>query len=231
MKTWTSVTEFRATVLRRIEKFIAVRGLSDTTFGQQAVNDGHFVQDLREGVNMTLRRLERAEAFMRAAPDFLAVQAARKLTASLTIHDINDSVTARLKMRAAEHGHSMEEEARRILCAALDGEPPRLSQISLWHCSVPSMASSWTSTRQSSRLRPLNLPKNDLARYQCHFRGHAAGTGVYRAGLAASAADRRTRDDRNQYCGNQVWTGAARARASPCRSRCAFQELRVAGFR
>jgi plasmid stability protein len=119
-----SVTEFRATVLRRIEQFIVLHGLSDTTFGQQAVNDGHFVQDLREGVNMTLRRLERAEAFMRAAPDFLAVQAGRKLTASLTIHDINDSVKARLKMRAAERGHSVEEEARRILCAALDRAPP-----------------------------------------------------------------------------------------------------------
>jgi hypothetical protein len=65
------VPEFRATVLRRIERFIALQGLSDTTFGQQAVNDGHFVQDLRGGVNMTLKRLERAEAFMRAAPDFL----------------------------------------------------------------------------------------------------------------------------------------------------------------
>lgn len=112
-------------MLRRIEQFIVLHGLSDTTFGQRAVNDGHFVQDLREGVNMTLRRLERAEAFMRAAPDFLAGQAGRKLTSSLTIHDINDSVTARLKMRAAERGHSMEEEARRILCAALDREPPR----------------------------------------------------------------------------------------------------------
>jgi plasmid stability protein len=28
-------------------------------------------------------------------------------------------------MRAAENGHSMEEEARRIPCAALDREPPR----------------------------------------------------------------------------------------------------------
>lgn len=120
-----SVTEFRATVLRRIEQFIALQGLSDTTFGQQAVNDGHFVQDLRGGVNMTLKRLERAEAFMGSAPNFLAAEAAGNLMASLTIPDIGDGLKARLTVRAAKHGRSIAEEARCILCDALEREGPR----------------------------------------------------------------------------------------------------------
>ncbi|MGA7523975.1 MAG: hypothetical protein WBW84_16100 [Acidobacteriaceae bacterium] len=48
--------------------------------------------------------------------------------ASLTIRKLDDSVKARLRVRAAEHGHSMEEEARAILERAVTqtGEaPPR----------------------------------------------------------------------------------------------------------
>ena len=39
--------------------------------------------------------------------------------ASITIRNLDDAVTRRLRMRAAEHGHSMAEEARQILNAAL----------------------------------------------------------------------------------------------------------------
>lgn len=39
--------------------------------------------------------------------------------AVLTIRNINDDVKLRLRVRAAERGHSMEEEARQILAAAL----------------------------------------------------------------------------------------------------------------
>ena len=39
--------------------------------------------------------------------------------ASITIRDLDDGVTRRLRMCAAEHGHSMAEEAGRILNAAL----------------------------------------------------------------------------------------------------------------
>ena len=39
--------------------------------------------------------------------------------ASITIHNLDDGVTRRLRMRAAEHGHSMAEEARKILRATL----------------------------------------------------------------------------------------------------------------
>ena len=43
--------------------------------------------------------------------------------ATLTIRDLDDDVKARLRVRAAEHGRSMEAEARELLAAALLGPP------------------------------------------------------------------------------------------------------------
>ncbi|CCD38787.1 putative plasmid stability protein [Candidatus Paraburkholderia kirkii UZHbot1] len=43
--------------------------------------------------------------------------------AAVTIQDIDDQLVARLRNQAARHGHSMEEEARDILRAALSTEP------------------------------------------------------------------------------------------------------------
>jgi antitoxin FitA len=37
----------------------------------------------------------------------------------MTIRNIDDQLKARLRVRAAKHGHSMEDEARNILRAAL----------------------------------------------------------------------------------------------------------------
>ncbi len=46
--------------------------------------------------------------------------------ASLTIRDLDDDVKTRLRVQAAEHGRSMEAEARALLTAALSGRrPPR----------------------------------------------------------------------------------------------------------
>lgn len=42
--------------------------------------------------------------------------------ATMTIRDIDDRLKARLRVRAATHGKSMEEEARDILRAALSTE-------------------------------------------------------------------------------------------------------------
>jgi plasmid stability protein len=42
--------------------------------------------------------------------------------ASLTIRNLDDPLKARLRIQAATHGHSMEEEARKILRAALTPE-------------------------------------------------------------------------------------------------------------
>lgn len=39
--------------------------------------------------------------------------------ATMTIRNLDDDVKARLRVRAAQHGRSMEEEARSILSAAL----------------------------------------------------------------------------------------------------------------
>jgi len=45
--------------------------------------------------------------------------------ASITIRNIEDGLKARLKARAAEHGLSMEEEARQILRGSLDNRRPQ----------------------------------------------------------------------------------------------------------
>ena len=44
--------------------------------------------------------------------------------ASLTIRNLSDDIKHRLRIQAAEHGHSMEEEARIILRAALTEHAP-----------------------------------------------------------------------------------------------------------
>ena len=45
--------------------------------------------------------------------------------ASITIRDIDERLKARLRVQAAHHGHSMEEEAREILRTALSAGRPR----------------------------------------------------------------------------------------------------------
>ena len=46
--------------------------------------------------------------------------------ASITIRNLDDDIKQRLRMRAAEHGRSMEEEARDILRQVVGEEtPPR----------------------------------------------------------------------------------------------------------
>jgi plasmid stability protein len=44
--------------------------------------------------------------------------------ATLMIRDLDDDVKARLRVQAAEHGRSMEAEARAILAAAVSGNRP-----------------------------------------------------------------------------------------------------------
>ena len=45
--------------------------------------------------------------------------------ASITIRRLDDAVKARLRIQAARHGRSMEEEARHVLSAALKEESKR----------------------------------------------------------------------------------------------------------
>jgi len=48
--------------------------------------------------------------------------------ASITIRRLDDSVKAKLRVRAASHGRSMEEEAREILKAGLgEKDAPKLN--------------------------------------------------------------------------------------------------------
>ena len=44
--------------------------------------------------------------------------------ATLTIRNLEDSTKAQLRLQAARHGRSMEEEARDILRRVLDDAPP-----------------------------------------------------------------------------------------------------------
>ena len=44
--------------------------------------------------------------------------------ASLVIRDLDEDLKARLRIQAAEHGRSMEAEARAILGSALNGRRP-----------------------------------------------------------------------------------------------------------
>ncbi|RYF74436.1 MAG: plasmid stabilization protein [Comamonadaceae bacterium] len=43
--------------------------------------------------------------------------------ATMTIRDLDDQLKARLRVQAAVHGRSMEEEARDILRSALSAQP------------------------------------------------------------------------------------------------------------
>ncbi|MGJ3232600.1 MAG: FitA-like ribbon-helix-helix domain-containing protein [Oceanicaulis sp.] len=45
--------------------------------------------------------------------------------ASITIRNLDEATKRRLRIRAAEHGWSMEEEVRRILREAVGKEAPR----------------------------------------------------------------------------------------------------------
>lgn len=49
--------------------------------------------------------------------------------ATMTIRNIDDELKARLRIRAAVHGKSMEDEARDILRAALSAGPARASSL------------------------------------------------------------------------------------------------------
>ncbi len=46
------------------------------------------------------------------------------MVASLTVRDLDHEVKAKLKVQAAEHGRSMEAEAREILAAAVVATRP-----------------------------------------------------------------------------------------------------------
>jgi plasmid stability protein len=48
--------------------------------------------------------------------------------ASITIRKLDEKVKAKLRVRAALHGHSMEEEVREILISAVQEERPQKAE-------------------------------------------------------------------------------------------------------
>lgn len=57
--------DIRADLLTEIERFLDGRKMTESTFGKKAVNDGKFVKRLREGGNVTIDRVEKAQRYMR----------------------------------------------------------------------------------------------------------------------------------------------------------------------
>jgi plasmid stability protein len=51
--------------------------------------------------------------------------------ASLSVRKLDNNVYEQLRIRAASHGVSMEEEARQIICQAVAATPERISQVFL----------------------------------------------------------------------------------------------------
>jgi len=52
------------TLLSKIEHFCKDRGLSEWQFGELALNDRHFIRQLRSGRDVRMSTLARVEAFM-----------------------------------------------------------------------------------------------------------------------------------------------------------------------
>jgi len=52
-----------------------------------------------------------------------------EIMASIVIRRLDDQVKLKLRIRAAEHGRSMEEEAREILSSAIQGKPERTTNL------------------------------------------------------------------------------------------------------
>lgn len=50
--------------LQKIEEFLAKSGMPPTIFGRQAVGDGNFLRELRNGRSPSLRVAERVESFI-----------------------------------------------------------------------------------------------------------------------------------------------------------------------
>lgn len=70
-----------------------------------------------------LRRNVREEFLPGSARASMASNASIAGMATLTIRRLDESTKARLRVRAAHHGRSMEEEAREILRSALSAAP------------------------------------------------------------------------------------------------------------
>lgn len=78
--------------------------------------------------------------------------------ASITIRNLDDEVKARLRLRAAGRGRSMEEEARAIVREAVDREPEPENLARFIHeCFAPFGGVELALPTREPMLEPLNL--------------------------------------------------------------------------
>ena len=75
--------------------------------------------------------------------------------AMLTIRNLDESVKTMLRVQAAQHGWAMEEEVRRILTQALQGQLPELKLGSRIHERFKSIDGLDLPARQKTRLAPI----------------------------------------------------------------------------
>ena len=102
--------------------------------------------------------------------------------ASIMIRNLDDGIKHRLRVRAAEHGRSMEEEAREILREVVgDLRPPlnlaqslraRVANVGGVDLDIPA--------RDAMRAHATQLWINDHPGYQCPVGNPASGTGTAR---------------------------------------------------
>lgn len=52
------------TLIQQIEKFLAEQGISERQFGELAMNDSHFLRQLRTGRDIRMSTVEKVQQFM-----------------------------------------------------------------------------------------------------------------------------------------------------------------------
>ena len=87
--------------------------------------------------------------------------------ASITIRNLDENLKARLRVRAAHHGRSMEDESRDILRTALAAER-RTSRILVQSIRRRFTEIGGIELNIPSR-EPIRKPPNDYPRHQCPF--------------------------------------------------------------
>lgn len=88
--------------------------------------DNRFYQELHGSGHLKIVNDVVAITIIIGYNDIMRAEATPPMT-SITIRNLGPGIKERLRVRAAEHGHSMEAEARRILSTALKGpdRPPK----------------------------------------------------------------------------------------------------------
>ncbi|WP_410842973.1 FitA-like ribbon-helix-helix domain-containing protein [Paraburkholderia sp.] len=109
----------------------------------------------------------------------------------MTIRNIDDQLKARLRIQAATHGRSMEDEARDILRAALSAEPIRGDSLvsSIRARIEPLGGLTWSCRSERSFAIQWTLA-NDRPGYQCSVGSATSGTRGLRSSVVGKATAR-----------------------------------------